>query len=219
MTPHPAPPPPTTAGPSTPAGSCPAAPDHQPGSAPVRALPPVVLGHQGGRCACRVRCGLALGARAASLQGPTAAVLPVVYSFVVINLVATVWVASARHRGEREIPAAPAEVAVMAVVWVGVFVVMGVLAGAGVSRAVVYGLYPATGAADGRRPGLGGHHGGAANWRRCVPALGVAVVGAVGVVAGPVGAWLVAGAGLFVGVPGQCWRNCPSAARLRACHD
>ena len=38
----------------------------------------------------------------------------------------------------------PAEITVMAAAWLGVFAVMGALAGAGVSKAVVYGTYPAT---------------------------------------------------------------------------
>src|SRR6266487_5130645 len=79
-------------------------------------------------------------------KGPAAAVaIPVVLAFVVVNFGATVAVAkratagvSGRSRLRR------AEIAVMAVAWIGVFVVMGALAGAGVSRAVVYGLYPAT---------------------------------------------------------------------------
>ena len=54
----------------------------------------------------------------------------------------------------------PAEIAVLAVTWVGVFVAMVAMAVAGVSDAVVYGLVPGHGAADCRRAGLGGHHGG-----------------------------------------------------------
>ena len=38
----------------------------------------------------------------------------------------------------------PAEIVVMAVAWVAVFAVMGALAGAGVSHAIVYGVYPTT---------------------------------------------------------------------------
>jgi len=79
-------------------------------------------------------------------KGPAAAVaIPVVLAFVVVNFGATVAVAkratagvSGRSRLRR------AEIAVMAVAWIGVFAVMGALADAGVSRAVVYGLYPTT---------------------------------------------------------------------------
>ena len=143
-------------------------------------------------------------------RGPTAAVLPVVYSFVVINLVATVWVAKRATTGvSGRSQLRPAEVAVMAVVWVGVFVVMGVLAGAGVSRSVVYGLYPATVPLMAAGLAWAGIMAARANWRRCVPALVVAAVGAVGVVAGPVGSWLVAGAGLFV----VCLGNAGAIAR------
>jgi hypothetical protein len=76
---------------------------------------------------------------------PTAAAIPVVITFGVLNLAATVTVArratagvSGRSRLRR------AEIAVMAVIWAGVFVVMAALAGAGVSDPVVYGLYPVT---------------------------------------------------------------------------
>jgi hypothetical protein len=78
-------------------------------------------------------------------QHPAAAVIPVVITFAILNLAATVAVArratagvSGRSRLRR------AEIAVMAVIWAGVFAVMAALAGAGVSPAIVYGLYPVT---------------------------------------------------------------------------
>src|ERR1035441_2814175 len=130
-------------------------------------------------------------------QGPTAAVLPVVFTFVVVNLGATLLVAkratsgvSGRSRLRR------AEIIVMAVAWVAVFVVMGVLAGAGVSRAVVYGLYPATVPFMVVGLAWAAIMAARANWRSC--RIAVAVVGAVGAFAGPAGAWAVAGLGLFV---------------------
>jgi len=143
-------------------------------------------------------------------KGPTAAALPVVSAFVVVNLGATVAGAkratagvSGRSRLRR------AEITVMAVAWIAVFVVMGALAGAGVSRAIVYGLYPTTVPLIVAGLAWAGIMAARANWRRCVPALVVAAVGAVGVVAGPVGSWLVAGAGLFV----VCLGNAGAIAR------
>ena len=57
---------------------------------------------------------------------------------------------------------------------------------------------PAHGAADPGRPGLGGHQRGTG---RLAPVRGrgrVAVVGAVGLFAGPARAWAVVGVGLFI---------------------
>ena len=94
-------------------------------------------------------------------QHPTAALIPVVIAFGVLNLVATVTVArratagvSGRTRLRR------AEIAVIAVIWIAVFAVM---RGAGWRRRERRGrlrAVPGHGAADCRRPGLGGHHGG-----------------------------------------------------------
>jgi len=131
-------------------------------------------------------------------KGPAAAVaIPVVLAFVVVNFGATVAVAkratagvSGRSRLRR------AEIAVMAVAWAGVFVVMGALAGAGVSRAVVYGLYPATVPLIVAGLAWAGIMAARANWRACGTGLAVAAVGAVGAFAGPAGAWAVAGVGL-----------------------
>jgi len=131
-------------------------------------------------------------------QGPTAAVaIPVVLAFVVVNFGATVAVAkratagvSGRSRLRR------AEIAVMALAWVAVFVVMGALAGAGVSRAIVYGLYPATVPLIVVGLAWAAIMAARANWRAWGTGLAVAAVGAVGAFAGPAGAWAVAGVGL-----------------------
>ena len=143
---------------------------------------------------------------------PTAAAIPVVIAFGVLNLVATVAVArratagvSARSRLR------PAEIAVMAVIWAGVFVVMGALAGAGVSDAVVYGLYPVTVPLIVAGLAWAAIMAARADWRACGAALAVAVTGAVAVPAGPAGAWAVAGVGLCVTLLGSAaviaWRQ------------
>ena len=129
-------------------------------------------------------------------RGPTDAVLPVVYIFVFINFVATFWIArraSAGVSGKSRLR--PAEVAVMVVVWVGVFVPIGVMAGDHVSRSVVYGLYPATVPLMAAGVAWAVIMAMRANSRRCAVAL---VVGAVGLLGGPVGTWLITGSGLFV---------------------
>jgi hypothetical protein len=131
-------------------------------------------------------------------RGPTTAAIVVVCAFVVVHSGLTFAVArratsgvSGRSRLNR------AETAVMAVVWVGAFVLMGVLAGAGVSRATVYGRYPATVPLIAAGLAWAGIMAARANRRACATGLAVAVVGAAGLFAGPAGAWLVAGLGLF----------------------
>jgi hypothetical protein len=78
-----------------------------------------------------------------------------------------------------------------------VFVLIGVLAGTGVSRATVYGRYPATVPLIAAGLAWAGIMAARANRRACATGLAVAVVGAAGLFAGPAGAWLVAGLGLF----------------------
>jgi hypothetical protein len=128
---------------------------------------------------------------------PTVAALPGVFAFVVVNLGATVLLAGRATAGvSGRSRLRPAEIVVMAVVWAGVFVVMGVLAGAGVSDTIVYGIYPATVPLIAAGLAWAAIMAARANWRSCGTAVAVALVGAVGVFAGPVGAWAVVGVGL-----------------------
>jgi hypothetical protein len=151
--------------------------------------------------------------------GPTVAVvIPVVFAFVVINFGATVAVArrsTAGMTGRSRLR--PAEIAVMTVAWVGVFVVMGVLAGAGVSRKIVYGLYPATAPLIVAGLAWAALMAARANWRACGTALAVAAVGAAGTFAGPASAWAVDGVGLFLVLLGSAtaiaWQQRRSAVR------
>jgi hypothetical protein len=133
-------------------------------------------------------------------KGPTAAVaFPVVLAFVLVNFGATVAVAKRATAGvSGRSRLRPAEIAVMAVAWVAVFAVMGALAGAGVSRAIVNGVYPTTVPLIVAGLAWAVIMAARANWRRCGTGLAVAIVGAVGTFAGPAGAWAVAGAGLFI---------------------
>lgn len=133
-------------------------------------------------------------------KGPTpVTTVVVVLSFVAVNLVATLLVA--RHAttgvsGESRLRGF--EIAVMAVIWVGVFVVMGVLAGVGVSRSIVYGIYPTSVPLIAAGLAWAGLMAARANWRKCGTALAIALVGAVDAFAGPAGSWATAGVGLFV---------------------
>jgi hypothetical protein len=143
---------------------------------------------------------------------PTAAIIPVVAVLVIVNFVATVTVARRATTGvSGRSRLRPAEIAVVAVIWIGVFVVMGVLAGAGVSHAIVYGIYPATVPLMAAGLAWAAIMAARANWRAFSTAVAVAVVGAIGAFAGPAGAWAVVGAGLCVTLLGTAtaiaWRQ------------
>jgi hypothetical protein len=161
---------------------------------------------------------LAFGAAWLSVRGqhpyqhPTAAAIPVVIAFGVLNLVATVAVARRATTGvSGKSRLRPAEIAVATVIWVGVFAVMGVLIGAGVSDRVVYGLYPVSAPLIVAGLAWAGIMAARADWRKFGTALAVAVTGAVALLAGPAGVWLVAGVGLCVTLLGSAaavaWRQ------------
>jgi hypothetical protein len=125
-------------------------------------------------------------------RGPTAADIPILVAFIVINFGATVAVrerAIAGVRGRTRLR--PAEITVLALAWAAAAGVMWALAAAGVS----YSLYPTTVLIV---PGLAwaAIMAARAGWRSCGTGLAVAAVGAVGAFAGPAGAWAVAGVGL-----------------------
>ena len=122
-------------------------------------------------------------------RGPIAADLFVVVPLLVVNFVATIGV-----RGRSRLR--PAEIAVLAVIWVGAYVVMGVLAGAGVSHEVVYGWYPVTVPLILAGLAWAVMAVTRAQWRAAGTAVAIVVVAVVGVAAGPVGAWAVVGVGL-----------------------
>jgi hypothetical protein len=137
-------------------------------------------------------------------KGPTAAVLPVLFAFVVLNFGATVAVAKRATAGvSGRSRLRPAEITVLAVAWIAVFVVMAALAGAGASRAIVYGLYPATVPLIVAGLAWAAIMAARASWRSCGTGLAVAAVGTVGLFAGPAGAWLIMGIGLCVAMLGS----------------
>src|ERR1700730_9600678 len=128
-------------------------------------------------------------------QGPTAAVIPVLVAFIVLNFGATVAVrerAMAGVRGTSRLR--PAEITVLVLAFAATVVFM---AAAGVS----FGRYPTTVLIV---PGLAWAAVMAtrAGWRGCATGLAVAVVGVVGAFAGPGGAWAVAAVGLCAVLPG-----------------
>jgi hypothetical protein len=146
-------------------------------------------------------------------RGPTAAVIPVLVAFIVLNFGATVAVrerAIAGVRGTTRLR--PAEITVMVLAWAAVPVLIWALAAAGVS----FALHPTTVLII---PGLAwaGTMAARANWGACGTGLAVAVVGVAGAFAGPAGAWAVAGVGLFAVLLGNAaavaWRQRRSVAR------
>jgi hypothetical protein len=145
-------------------------------------------------------------------HGPTAAVIPVLVAFVVLNFFATVAVrerALAGVRGKTRLR--PAEITVLVVAWASVPLLILALAAAGVS----YRLYPTTVLIV---PGLAwaAVMAARAGWRGCGTGLAVAAVGTVGAFAGPAGAWAVAGVGLcavLLGNAAAAWRQRRSVAR------
>ena len=130
-------------------------------------------------------------------KGPTSSVLPFVFVFVVVNFVATVTVrkrATAGVSGKSRLRRW--EITVLTLAWIAVFAVIGVLAGTGVSPAIVYSLIPLTVPLILAGLAWAGINAARADWRSCGVGVGVAVVGAVGLFAGPAGAWAVVGVGL-----------------------
>jgi hypothetical protein len=151
-------------------------------------------------------------------QHPTAAVLPILFTFVIVHLGVTIGVARRATTGvSGRSRLGKAEIAILAAVWAGVFVVLGALASAGVSNAIVYGVYPATVPLIAAGLAWAAIMAAHAQWRACGTGLAVAAVGAVGVFAGPVGAWLVMGIGLAVVLLGSAaailWRQRRNSVR------
>jgi hypothetical protein len=130
---------------------------------------------------------------------PTSALIPVWIGIAVVNVIAVTVMgkrATAGVIGRSRFR--PAEIAIATGIWAAVFVVMAVLAGAGVSNGIVYGLYPA--AAPLIVAGLiwAAMMAARQNWRQVFASLAAAVVGAVSLLAGPAGAWAVCAVSLFV---------------------
>lgn len=125
-------------------------------------------------------------------RGPTAADIPVLVGFIVLNFALTVAVrqhAMAGVRGRTRLR--PAEIAVAALGWVGTVVLMAALEAAKVS----YGHYPTTVLI---LPGLAWAGVMAARKDRgnCAAGLTVTAIGIAGLFARPAGSWAVAGVGL-----------------------
>ena len=128
---------------------------------------------------------------------PTVAAVPGAIAFGVVNLIATVAVAKRATVGVvGRSRLRPAEFVIAALLWVGVFGVMGALIAAGVRDTITYGLYPACAPLIVAGLAWAAIMAARRSWRRCADALAVIIVGVVALFAGPAGAWLVVGVGL-----------------------
>jgi len=127
-------------------------------------------------------------------RGPTAADIPVLIAFIVVNFTATVAVrrhaiagVSGRSRFSQ------GEIVVLVLAFVATVVAMAGLGAAGVN----FAFYPTSVLVI---PGLAWAVLMAirANWREFATGLAIVVIGIVGAFAGPAGSWAVAGVGLCV---------------------
>ena len=127
-------------------------------------------------------------------RGPTAADIPVLIAFIVVNFTATVAVrrpaiagVSGRSRFSQR------EIIVLVLAFVAAVVVMVALGAAGVN----FAFYPTSVLVI---PGLAwaALMVARANWRELATGFALVAIGIVGAFAGPAGAWAVAGVGLCV---------------------
>jgi hypothetical protein len=140
-------------------------------------------------------------------RGPTAADIPVLVAFIVVNFAATVAVrrhATAGVSGRTRF--SQGEIIVLALAWAAVVVAMVGLIAAGVK----FATYPTSVLVI---PGLAwaGLMAARANWRGLATGLAIVVIGIVGAFAGPAGSWAVAAVGLCVLLLGMAaasaWRQ------------
>jgi hypothetical protein len=132
-------------------------------------------------------------------KGPTGADIPILIAFVILNFAATVGVRQHAMTGVRgKTRFRPAEIAILAVSWAVVPVLMWALATAGAS----FAWYPTTVLIV---PGLAwaAVNGAREGWRGSATGLVIAATGVAGAFAGPAGSWAVAGLGLCIVLLGQ----------------
>jgi hypothetical protein len=130
-------------------------------------------------------------------SGPTSAVLPFVWGFVILNFAATVGFrmrATAGVTGKSRFR--PAEIAVLTLAWLAVLPLIWAMHHAGVSNAAAYSLIPLTVPLVFAGLTFAAVEAARRDWSPFGVGLGVAVTGAVGLLAGPVGSWAVDGVGL-----------------------
>ena len=151
---------------------------------------------------------------------PPAVIAPIGIAIGLVNLAATLAVARRATTGiTGPSRLRRGEIAIVALVLAGVFVVMGVMVSLGVSHAIVYGLYPATVPLMAGGLTWAAIMAARANWLECGTALAVAAVGFAGLFAGPAGAWAVAGVGVFIVLLGRAAIAARRQRNLTVRHD
>jgi len=130
-------------------------------------------------------------------QGPSGVAIGIVVAFGVLNTIATLAVAKRATTGvSGKSRLSQGEIAILMVAWVVAFMGLGVLASAGVNPGITYGWYVISVPLIVAGLAWAGVMAARENWLSFGVGLAVAIVGAVGVIAGPAGSWLVAGVGL-----------------------
>ena len=132
--------------------------------------------------------------------GPSGAALGIIYTSVIVWAVAagSAFQRAATGVGGRSKRRRQIEGAAFASAWIAVYVFMGALEHAGASKAIVYGIYPAS------APLIFVGAAAAANaaaheaWSRVLPLIALVGIACGAAYAGPRAAWLVAGAGVCV---------------------
>jgi hypothetical protein len=139
-------------------------------------------------------------------QGPTAADIPVLAGFIVVNFAATVGVrerALAGVRGRSRLSRGEIAILVAAVASIPVLIIVLAAAGASIAHYPTTVLIP-LGVA------WAGITAARANWPSFATGVAVTVVGIAGAFAGPAGSWLVAAVGLGAVMLGRAviaWRE------------
>lgn len=134
-------------------------------------------------------------------HGPTSLDIPIVLALAAVNLGAAIVLARRAYAGvSGKSKLQPVEILIMALVWIGVFVVMAALPGAGVSREVWFGQYMVAAPLIAAGLAWAGIMAVRANWLSAGPALAAAAIGAASVFGGPVGAWAIAALALPVAI-------------------
>jgi hypothetical protein len=138
-------------------------------------------------------------------KGPSGLVILVVYVLVAVVLRAFI---VARRRagagvGGRSRRLRRAEMTAVVVAIAAVYVFMGALYHAGVSDAVVYGVYPATALLITGGSVVAGLAAAREDWSVFGAALAIVAVGAGSAFAGPATVWAVAGVGVFIVLLGR----------------
>jgi hypothetical protein len=154
-------------------------------------------------------------------KGPSLGVVALVYAAVAVAIAASVKVYRRATAGVGGPPVRQQQVegvAILVSFVLGSPVLQGAMKHYGASDAIVYGVIPAAAPLIIVGTTVLGIAASKADWRQFWAALAVVITGVVAAFAGPSGAWLAAGVGLFVAMVGYAVADAsrPRRASLRA---